>query len=106
MNRRAATTLSPALLPAAYRVEMAVFLVLVAFTYLTVTRPFVNGNPGARIGLTLAIVERGELNIDALVAEGNTDDWARYRVKFVRVFPNEYRRALSELAAKGRKLAA
>jgi hypothetical protein len=80
MNRRAAATLSvPALLPAAYRVEMAVFLVLVAFTYLTVTRPFVNGNPGARIGLTLAIVERGELNIDALVAEGNTDDWARYR---------------------------
>ena len=80
MSQRAATTFSvPALLPAAYRVEMAVFLVLVAFTYLTITRPFVNGNPGARIGLTMAIVERGELNIDPLVAEGNTDDWALYR---------------------------
>ena len=33
-------------------------------------------------------------------------DWADYRVKFVKVFPNEYKRALNELAAKGRKLAA
>jgi glutamate synthase domain-containing protein 3 len=34
------------------------------------------------------------------------DDWASYRAKFVKVFPNEYKRALSELAAKQRKLAA
>ncbi len=34
------------------------------------------------------------------------NDWADYRAKFVKVFPNEYKRALSELAAKGRKLAA
>jgi glutamate synthase (NADPH/NADH) large chain len=34
------------------------------------------------------------------------DDWANTRTKFVKVFPNEYKRALSELAAKGRKLAA
>jgi glutamate synthase (NADPH/NADH) large chain len=34
------------------------------------------------------------------------DDWAGYRAKFVKVFPNEYKRALNELAAKGRKLAA
>jgi glutamate synthase (NADPH/NADH) large chain len=34
------------------------------------------------------------------------DDWAAYRAKFVKVFPNEYKRALGELAAKGRKLAA
>jgi glutamate synthase domain-containing protein 3 len=34
------------------------------------------------------------------------DGWADYRAKFVKVFPNEYKRALSELAAKGRKLAA
>jgi glutamate synthase (NADPH) large chain len=33
-------------------------------------------------------------------------DWANFRPKFVKVFPNEYRRALGELAAKGRKLAA
>ncbi len=34
------------------------------------------------------------------------DDWVDYRAKFVKVFPNEYKRALNELAAKGRKLAA
>ena len=34
------------------------------------------------------------------------DDWASYRPKFVKVSPNEYKRALGELAAKGRKLAA
>ena len=31
---------------------------------------------------------------------------AHYRTRFVKVFPKEYRRALGELAAKGRKLAA
>jgi glutamate synthase (NADPH/NADH) large chain len=34
------------------------------------------------------------------------DDWATWRAKFVKVFPNEYKRALGELAAKGKKLAA
>jgi glutamate synthase (NADPH/NADH) large chain len=34
------------------------------------------------------------------------DGWGAYRGKFVKVFPNEYKRALGELAAKGRKLAA
>jgi glutamate synthase (NADPH) large chain len=34
------------------------------------------------------------------------DNWAAYRGKFVKVFPAEYRRALGELAAKRRKLAA
>ena len=34
------------------------------------------------------------------------DNWNEYREKFVKVFPNEYRRALGELAAKGKKLAA
>jgi glutamate synthase (NADPH/NADH) large chain len=33
-------------------------------------------------------------------------DWAGYRARFVKVFPNEYRRALGELAAKGKKIAA
>ena len=32
--------------------------------------------------------------------------WATARSKFVKVFPNEYRRALGELAAKGKKIAA
>jgi glutamate synthase (NADPH/NADH) large chain len=34
------------------------------------------------------------------------DHWNDFRARFVKVFPNEYRRALGELAAKGRKLAA
>ncbi|MGA0116088.1 MAG: glutamate synthase-related protein, partial [Burkholderiales bacterium] len=33
-------------------------------------------------------------------------DWPASRGKFVKVFPNEYRRALGELAAKGKKIAA
>jgi glutamate synthase (NADPH) large chain len=33
-------------------------------------------------------------------------EWASYRAKFVKVFPKEYKRALGELAAKDRKLAA
>jgi len=34
------------------------------------------------------------------------DSWSEYRAKFVKVFPKEYRRALGELAERGRKLAA
>jgi len=34
------------------------------------------------------------------------DRWAEFRPKFVKVFPNEYRRALGELAARTKKLAA
>jgi glutamate synthase domain-containing protein 3 len=34
------------------------------------------------------------------------DNWELARANFVKVFPNEYRRALGELAAKVRKLAA
>jgi glutamate synthase (NADPH/NADH) large chain len=34
------------------------------------------------------------------------ENWSAMRGKFVKVFPNEYRRALGELAAKGKKLAA
>jgi glutamate synthase (NADPH/NADH) large chain len=34
------------------------------------------------------------------------DRWSQYRTKFVKVFPHEYRRALGELAAKSKKIAA
>jgi glutamate synthase domain-containing protein 3 len=34
------------------------------------------------------------------------ENWALFRVKFVKVFPNEYRRALAELAARQKKIAA
>ena len=33
-------------------------------------------------------------------------DWTAARGKFIKIFPNEYRRALGELAAKGKKIAA
>jgi glutamate synthase domain-containing protein 2/glutamate synthase domain-containing protein 1/glutamate synthase domain-containing protein 3 len=39
-------------------------------------------------------------------AQGIIEAWGTLRGKFVKVFPHEYRRALGELAAKGRKLAA
>ena len=32
--------------------------------------------------------------------------WPEYRARFVKVFPKEYRRALAELAANGKKVAA
>ena len=34
------------------------------------------------------------------------NSWAQYRVRFVKVFPKEYRRALAELAAKHNRIAA
>ena len=34
------------------------------------------------------------------------DKWAAYRLRFVKVFPHEYKRALGELAAAGRKAVA
>jgi glutamate synthase (NADPH) large chain len=39
-------------------------------------------------------------------AKSLLDNWAEARLKFVKVFPNEYRRALGELAAKHKKIAA
>ncbi len=78
MSQRATMPPGAALTLMAYRVEMVVFLAVVAFTYLSISRPFGDGNPGSRIGLTLSIVERGELNIDRLVAAGATEDWARH----------------------------
>ncbi len=39
-------------------------------------------------------------------AQAIIDNWTSTRTKFVKVFPNEYRRALGELAAKGKKIAA
>jgi glutamate synthase (NADPH/NADH) large chain len=34
------------------------------------------------------------------------DQWPAYRARFIKVFPKEYRRALTELAAHGSKAAA
>jgi glutamate synthase (NADPH) large chain len=34
------------------------------------------------------------------------DNWPQYRARFVKVFPKEYRRALTELAAQNKRIAA
>jgi glutamate synthase domain-containing protein 3 len=39
-------------------------------------------------------------------AHAMVDNWGDWRPRFVKVFPNEYRRALGELAARHRKIAA
>jgi glutamate synthase domain-containing protein 3 len=39
-------------------------------------------------------------------ARSMLDNWAKFRSKFVKVFPREYRRALTEIAAKSKKIAA
>ena len=61
-----------------YRVEMVVFLAVVAFTYLSISRPFGRSAPGVAHRADLFDRERGELNIDRLVAAGATEDWARH----------------------------
>ena len=52
------------------------------------------------------LVERHAKFAGSARAREILDNWAAWRAKFVKVFPNEYKRALGELAAKGRKLAA
>ena len=42
----------------------------------------------------------------SVLARQVLDEWSRYRGRFVKVFPKEYRRALGELAASGKKVAA
>jgi glutamate synthase (NADPH/NADH) large chain len=39
-------------------------------------------------------------------AQAILEQWANFRLRFVKVFPKEYRRALTELAAHGSKVAA
>jgi glutamate synthase (NADPH/NADH) large chain len=51
-------------------------------------------------------VERHARYTGSARAKEILENWAVYRGKFVKVFPAEYRRALGEMAAKRRKLAA
>ena len=53
-----------------------------------------------------AFIERHARYTGSARARQVLDDWTTYRAKFVKVFPAEYRRALGEMAAKRRKLAA
>ena len=60
----------------------------------------------AAFAATILMTAAANPLIDQAKAQGIIDNWASARSKFVKVFPNEYRRALGELAAKGKKIAA
>jgi glutamate synthase (NADPH/NADH) large chain len=51
-------------------------------------------------------IERHARYTNSTRAREMLENWAAYRARFVKVFPVEYRRALGEMAAKRRKLAA
>ncbi|MGH8764743.1 MAG: glutamate synthase-related protein, partial [Burkholderiales bacterium] len=52
-----------------------------------------------------ALIERHARFTGSAQAKKLLERWTEYRVKFVKVFPNEYRRALGELAARQRRAA-
>jgi glutamate synthase domain-containing protein 3 len=52
------------------------------------------------------LIERHARYTGSAQAKRILENWNQYRAKFVKVFPNEYRRALGELAAKHKRLAA
>jgi len=52
------------------------------------------------------MLEAHARNTSSARAKAILDNWARERTKFVKVFPHEYRRALGELSAKLKKIAA
>jgi glutamate synthase (NADPH/NADH) large chain len=52
------------------------------------------------------LIEKHARYTASVRAQRILERWSDYRAKFVKVFPNEYRRALGELAAKSRKIAA
>jgi glutamate synthase (NADPH/NADH) large chain len=55
---------------------------------------------------TKRLIERHARYTGSTQAKRILERWSEYRTKFVKVFPNEYRRALGELAAKHKRLAA
>jgi glutamate synthase domain-containing protein 3 len=52
------------------------------------------------------LIENHARHTGSAQAQRVLERWSEYRPKFIKVFPNEYRRALGELAARGRKIAA
>ncbi|MBM3396612.1 MAG: glutamate synthase subunit alpha, partial [Betaproteobacteria bacterium] len=52
------------------------------------------------------LIEQHARYTGSVVAKRILDNWPDYRAKFIKVFPNEYRRALGELAGKHSKIAA
>jgi len=53
-----------------------------------------------------ALARRYVRHTGSALARTILERWTEYRAKFVKVFPREYRRALGELAAKSKKIAA
>ena len=56
--------------------------------------------------LLKSLIEKHLAETGSQQARRILDDWAGFRTKFVKVFPNEYRRALKEIAARQLKEAA
>jgi len=56
--------------------------------------------------LVKRLIESHALHTGSVRARQILEKWVDFRTKFVKVFPHEYRRALGELAAKSRKIAA
>jgi glutamate synthase domain-containing protein 3 len=52
------------------------------------------------------MIENHALYTGSSHAQKILDQWPIYRARFVKIFPKEYRRALTELAAHGKKVAA
>ena len=52
------------------------------------------------------LIERHVRATGSVHARAILDDWAQYRPRFVKVFPKEYRRALTEVAARNKRIAA
>ncbi len=52
------------------------------------------------------MIEKHVHHTGSAQAQHILDHWPQHRIKFVKVFPNEYRRALGEMAAKSKKIAA
>jgi glutamate synthase (NADPH/NADH) large chain len=52
------------------------------------------------------LIEQHARHTGSARAKEILEAWTTWRARFVKVFPKEYRRALGELAAKQRKLAA
>jgi glutamate synthase domain-containing protein 3 len=56
--------------------------------------------------LVLGLIEKHARYTGSTRAQEIIADWAQYRTRFVKVFPKEYKRALSELAARTSRIAA
>jgi glutamate synthase (NADPH/NADH) large chain len=50
--------------------------------------------------LLKGLIEKHHRHTGSLQARRLLDDWSKYRAKFVKIMPHEYRRVLTEIAAQ------